>query len=87
MKDPETELVNFLNKIIDENIENFKSKLINVFSEYITFDESDQLIPELFKISLRYGSGFKEQLGDKTNFSKHSVELYKKFNVMNDRIK
>ena len=64
-----------------ENIENFKSKLINVFSEYITFDESDQLIPELFKISLRYGSGFKEQLGDKSNFSKYSVELYKKFNV------
>ena len=64
-----------------ENIENFKSKLINVFSEYITLDESDQLIPELFKISLRYGSGFKEQLGDKTNFSKYSVELYKKFNV------
>ena len=64
-----------------ENIENFKSKLINVFSQFITFDESDQLIPELFKISLRYGSGFKEQLGDKTNFSKYSVELYKKFNV------
>ena len=64
-----------------ENIENFKSKLINIFSEYITLDESDQLIPELFKISLRYGSGFKEQLGDKTNFSKYSVELYKKFNV------
>ena len=64
-----------------ENIENFKSKLINVFSEYINFDESDQLIPELFKISFRYGSGFKEQLGDKTNFSKYSAELYKKFNV------
>ena len=65
-----------------ENVENFKSKLINVFSEYITFDESDKLIPELFKISLRNGYGSKEQLGNKTNFSKYSVELYKKFNVL-----
>ena len=65
-----------------ENVENFKSKLINVFSEYITFDESDELIPELFKISLRNGYGSKEQLGNKTNFSKYSVELYKKFNVL-----
>ena len=64
-----------------ENVENFKSKLINVFSEYIILDNSDQLIPELFKISLRYGSGLKEQLGDKTNFSKYSLELHKKFNL------
>ena len=64
-----------------ENIENFKSKLINVFSEYIILDNSDQLIPELFKISLRYGSGLKEQSGDKTNFSKYSVELHRKFNL------
>ena len=64
-----------------ENVENFKSKLINVFSEYITLDNSDQLIPELFKISLRYGSGLKEQLGDKTNFSKYSLELHRKFNL------
>ena len=64
-----------------ENVENFKSKLINVFSEYIILDNSDQLIPELFKISLRYGSGLKEQLGDKTNFSKYSLELHRKFNL------
>ena len=64
-----------------ENIENFKSKLINVFTEYIILDNSDQLIPELFKISLRYGSGLKEQSGDKTNFSKYSVELHRKFNL------
>ena len=64
-----------------ESVENFKSKLINVFSEYIILDNSDQSIPELFKISLRYGSGFKEQLGDKTNFSKFSLELHKKFNL------
>ena len=64
-----------------ESVENFKSKLINVFSEYIILDNSDQSIPELFKISLRYGSGFKEQLGDKTNFSKYSLELHKKFNL------
>ena len=64
-----------------ENVENFKSKLINVFSEYIILDNSDQLIPELFKISLRYGSGLKEQSGDKTNFSKYSVELHRKFNL------
>ena len=64
-----------------ENIENFKSKLINVFSEYIILDNSDQLIPELFKISLRYGSGIKEQSADKTNFSKYSVELHRKFNL------
>ena len=64
-----------------ENEENFKSKLINVFSEYIILDNSDQLIPELFKISLRYGSGLKEQSGEKTNFSKYSVELHRKFNL------
>ena len=64
-----------------ENVENFKSKLINVFSEYIILDNSDQLIPELFKISLRYGSGIKEQSADKTNFSKYSVELHRKFNL------
>ena len=64
-----------------ENVENFKSKLINVFSEYIILDNSDQLIPELFKISLRYGSGLKEQSGDKTNFSKYSLELHRKFNL------
>jgi len=64
-----------------ENVENFKSKLINVFTEYIILDNSDQLIPELFKISLRYGSGLKEQSGDKTNFSKYSVELQRKFNL------
>ena len=64
-----------------ENVENFKSKLINVFSEYIILDNSDQLIPELFKISLRYGSGLKEQSGDKTNFSKYSAELHRKFNL------
>ncbi len=64
-----------------ENVENFKSKLINVFSEYIILDNSDQLIPELFKISLRYGSGLKEQSGEKTNFSKYSVELHRKFNL------
>ena len=64
-----------------ENVENFKSKLINVFSEYIILDNSDQLISELFKISLRYGSGLKEQSGEKTNFSKYSVELHRKFNL------
>ena len=64
-----------------ENVENFKSKLINVFSEYIILDNSDQLIPELFKISLRYGSGLKEQSGEKTNFRKYSVELHRKFNL------
>ena len=64
-----------------ENVENFKSKLINVFSEYIILDNSDQLIPELFKISLRYGSGLKEQSGEKTNFSKYSMELHRKFNL------
>ncbi len=64
-----------------ENVENFKSKLINVFTEYIILDNSDQLIPELFKISLRYGSGLKEQSGEKTNFSKYSMELHRKFNL------
>ena len=64
-----------------ENVENFNSKLINVFSEYVTLDDSDQLIPELFKFSLRYGSGLKDQLGNKTNFSKYSVELFRKFNL------
>ena len=33
------------------------------FQSTLHFDNSDQLIPELFKISLRYGSGLKEQSG------------------------
>ena len=64
-----------------ENLENFNSKLINVFTELITLDDSDQLIPDFFNISLRFGSGMKDQLGDKTNFSKYTAKLYRKFNL------
>tara|TARA_S200000501_G_scaffold21299_1_gene18754 strand:+ start:2853 stop:4520 length:1668 start_codon:yes stop_codon:yes gene_type:complete len=63
-----------------ENVENFVSKSINIFTEYSIIDKEDKLIPELFKFSARYGRGLKKQLGDKINFSNYSIELHKKFN-------
>ena len=63
-----------------ENVENFVSKSINIFTEYSIIDKEDKLIPELFKFSARYGRGLKKQLGDKINFSNFSIELHKKFN-------
>ncbi len=41
MKDPETELVNFLNKIIDENIENFKEQGDFIVRPGIAYDRFD----------------------------------------------
>ena len=63
-----------------ENVENFVSKSINIFTEYSIIDKEDKLIPELLKFSVRYGRGLKKQLGDKINFSNFSIELHKKFN-------
>ena len=63
-----------------ENIENFDSKLFSFFSEYQIIDYEDKLIPGLFKFYFRFGSGKKNQLGYKTNYSKYSIELSKKFN-------
>ena len=63
-----------------QNVEDFKSRSINIFSNYTLVDDEDLLIPDLFKISFRFGTGLKEQSFEKTNFNKFSIELYKKFN-------
>ena len=63
-----------------QNVEDFKSRSINIFSDYKLVDDEDRLIPDLFKISFRFGTGLKEQSLEKTNFNKFSIELYKKFN-------
>jgi len=63
-----------------QNVEDFKSRSINIFSDYTLVDDEDLLIPDLFKISFRFGTGLKEQSFEKTNFNKFSIELYKKFN-------
>lgn len=63
-----------------QNVEDFKSRSINIFSDYTLVDDEDILIPDLFKISFRFGTGLKEQSLEKTNFNKFSIELYKKFN-------
>ena len=63
-----------------QNVEDFKSRSINIFSDYTLVDDEDLLIPDLFKISFRFGTGLKEQSLEKTNFNKFSIELYKKFN-------
>ena len=63
-----------------QNVEDFKSRSINVFSDYTLFDDEDRLIADRFKISFRFGTGLKEQSFEKTNFNKFSIELYKKFN-------
>ena len=63
-----------------QNVEDFKSRSINIFSDYTLVDDKDLLIPDLFKISFRFGTGLKEQSLEKTNFNKFSIELYKKFN-------
>ena len=64
-----------------ENVEDFKSRQINIFSDYSLLENQDKLIPELFDISFRYGFGIKEQLGDKTSFTKYQFELYRKFKI------
>ena len=63
-----------------QNVEDFKSRSINIFSDYTLVDDEDLLIPDLFKISFRFGTGLKEQSLETTNFNKFSIELYKKFN-------
>ena len=63
-----------------QNVEDFKSRSINIFSDYKLVDDEDRLIPDLFKISFRFGTGLKEQSSETTNFNKFSIELYKKFN-------
>ena len=63
-----------------QNVEDFKSRSINIFSDYTLVDDEDILIPDLFKISFRFGTGLKEQSLETTNFNKFSIELYKKFN-------
>ena len=62
------------------NVEDFKSRSINIFSDFTINDDEDRLIPDLFRIYFRLGTGLKDQSLEKTNFNKFSIELYKKFN-------
>ena len=64
-----------------EFVENFQSKLFNVFSDYTILDKNDNLIPELFSFSARFGMGNKTQLGNKTSVNKYKLEIRKKFNL------
>jgi len=63
-----------------EFVENFSSKLFNVYSEYLVPDSDDQLISEKFKLLVKYGSGKKNQLNNETRLNKYKLELVKKFN-------
>ena len=63
-----------------EFVENFKSKLFNVSSEYFISDLDDKLISEKFKLLVKYGSGKKNQLNNETRLNKYKLELFKKFN-------
>ncbi len=64
-----------------EFVENFQSKLFNIFTDYTILDKNDNLIPELFTISARFGKGNKTQLGNKTSVNKYKLEIGKKFNL------
>ena len=64
-----------------EFVENFQSKLFNIFSDYTILDKNDNLIPELFTFSARFGKGNKTQLGNKTSINKYKLEIGKKFNL------
>ena len=63
-----------------EFIENFNSKLFNVYSEYFIPDSDDKLISEKFRLLVKYGTGKKIQLNNETNLNKYKLELIKKFN-------
>ena len=69
-----------------EFVENFQSKLFYIFSDYTILDKNDNLIPELFTISARFGKGNKTQLGNKTSVNKYKLEIGKKFSDKREKM-
>ena len=66
-----------------ENIESFKSELLNLFLKYESLDMADVLIPVSFKLFTSYGYGKKRQLNLNTGLIKLKIDLEKKFSVSN----
>ena len=66
-----------------ENIESFKSELLNLFLKYESLDMADVLIPISFKLFTSYGYGKKRQLNLNTGLKKLKIDLEKKFSVSN----
>ena len=66
-----------------ENIESFKSELLNLFLKYESLDMADVLIPVSFKLFTSYGYGKKRQLNLNTGLKKLKIDLEKKFSVSN----
>lgn len=64
-----------------ENIQDFESNLVNIFTEYEKFDFEDIFITNKFKVLLRYGYGKKTQLNTKSRTEKYKIEIHKKFNL------
>ena len=66
-----------------ENIESFKSELLNLFLKYELLDMADVFIPVSFKLFTSYGYGKKRQLNLNTGLKKLKIDLEKKFSVSN----
>ena len=66
-----------------ENIESFKSELLNLFLKYESLDMTDVFMPVSFKLFTKYGYGKKRQLNLNTGLKKLKIELEKKINVSN----
>ena len=66
-----------------ENIESFKSELLNLFLKYESLDMADVFIPVSFKLFTSYGYGKKRQLNLNTGLKKLKIDLEKKFSVSN----
>ena len=64
-----------------ENIQDFESNLVNIFTEYEKYDFEDIFIPNKFKVLIRYGYGKKTQLNTKSRTEKYKIEIQKKFNL------
>jgi len=66
-----------------ENIESFKSELLNLFLKYESLDMTDVFMPISFKLFTKYGYGKKRQLNLNTGLKKLKIDLEKKFSVSN----
>ena len=66
-----------------ENIESFKSELLNLFLKYESLDMTDVFMPISFKLFTKYGYGKKRQLNLNTELKKLKIDLEKKFSVSN----
>lgn len=73
------EKIKSITELFLENIEDFDSSLLNIFSEYEKTNYEDKLIPNNFKLMINYGYGEKVQSENQINFSKFKIEIYKKF--------